>query len=99
MKQFIYKKQIGTNQKKRAEIKNVKATTNYSLPKQKKMNYSEEEFQKFISDLAEGLLVTHKKYGQGVITAMDESNVTILFGEMEKSFHLKILFQNRLLCF
>ena len=99
VKQFIYKKQVGINQKKRAEIKNVKATTNYSLPKQKKMNYSEEEFQKFVSDLAEGLLVTHKKYGQGVITAMDESNVTILFGEMEKSFHLKILFQNRLLCF
>ena len=99
VKQLLYKKQTGGIQKKKAEIKNTKVTMNYSSSKPKKENYSEEEFRKFVSNLAEGLLVTHKKYGQGVITAMDESNVTVMFGEMEKSFNLKILFQNRLLCF
>ena len=99
VKQFIYKKQSGGTQKKKAEIKTTKVASNYSLPKQKKMVCAEEEFQKYVSNLAIGLLVTHKKYGQGVVVAMDKSNVTILFGEIEKSFNLKILFLNRLICF
>ena len=99
VKQFIYKKQTGINTKKSIGIKKIKVSGNYSETEQKKTKYSEEEFQKYVSDLAEGLLVIHKKYGPGVITSMDENNVTILFGEQEKSFHLKILFQNRLLVF
>ena len=99
VKQFIFKKQTGINTKKSIGIKKIKVSGNYSATEQKKTKYSEEEFQKYVSDLAEGLLVIHKKYGPGVITSMDENNVTILFGEQEKSFHLKILFQNRLLVF
>ena len=98
VKQFIYKKQAEGIQKKKAEVINGKVKINYASSKQKKTDYfSKEEYQKYVSNLAEGLLVAHKKYGQGVITAMDEDNVTIMFGEMEKSFNLKILFKNGLL--
>ena len=41
--------------------------------------------------------VTHRKYGSGVITAMDDTNVTILFDDIEKVFDMKVLFQNKLI--
>ena len=98
VKQFIYKKPTEPTVKKKAEIKNRTPIGKYNLSKQKQVDYfSEEEFQKYVFHLAEGVAVTHKKYGQGVITAMDENNVTILFDAMEKTFNLKILFHNGLL--
>ena len=97
VKQLISKKKMAGNQKK-AEIKNAMVIKNNVSAKSKKTDYfSEEEFQKYVSNLAEGLLVIHKKYGQGVISEMDDSNVTIVFENMEKSFNLKVLFNNGLL--
>ena len=61
------------------------------------MGFSEQEYQDFLFHLAEGVVVVHKTYGQGVVTAIDDSNITIWFDEIEKSFNLKILFQKKLL--
>ena len=59
--------------------------------------FNEAEYNAFVDNLAEGLIVTHKKYGEGVITAIDDSNVTILFDDVEKIFNMKILFGNKLI--
>ena len=59
--------------------------------------FSEEEFNRFVYNLAEGVIVSHKKYGQGVVTDMDDTNITIMFDDEVKIFNLKILFQNNIL--
>ena len=50
-----------------------------------------------MDQLAEGVVVTHKKYGEGVITAMDDKNAIIMFGNEMKAFNLRVLFQNQLI--
>lgn len=62
-----------------------------------KAQLPEKHYEEFVSQLSEGLVVTHKKHGQGVIVAMDETYVTILFEDVEKRFQLRVLFANRLL--
>jgi DNA helicase-2/ATP-dependent DNA helicase PcrA len=65
---------------------------------EKKTSVSDKDYMKFVNDLAEGLIVSHKKYGQGVIVSMDEANVTILFDtEIQKKFNMELLFRNNLL--
>ena len=64
---------------------------------ERRTDFSEEEYKKFVFNLSEGLIVVHKKLGQGVFTAMDETNVTILFGDVEKTFNLRVLFSNKLM--
>ena len=51
----------------------------------------------FVDNLAEGVVVTHKKYGSGVIIAMEDNNATILFEDTEKVFNMRVLFQNKLI--
>ena len=58
---------------------------------------TEEAFHDFVNGLDTGLEVTHKSYGSGMIVAMDDTNVIIRFGDVEKKFNLGILFVNRLL--
>ncbi len=58
---------------------------------------AESGMQGFIDQHAEGLGVRHVKYGEGVITALDGKRVTILFGDEEKTFGLKVLYEKDLL--
>ena len=41
--------------------------------------------------LGAGVIVRHKKFGQGVVTDMDDDYVRIQFGDTVKSMDLKIL--------
>ncbi len=63
--------------------------------------YTEEDFQKFEEQLGEGLLIRHKKFGQGVITEVNENTVSLLFegNEEIRQFNKRILFRNQLLTF
>lgn len=63
----------------------------------KKKAFSREAFSEFCLALGEGLLVRHKKFGEGVIVKMEESRVVIRFKEQERRFELRILFENDLL--
>ena len=56
-----------------------------------------ETLERFREALGEGLIVIHKKFGEGVITEMDENWVVIRFQERERRFELKTLFQSGLL--
>lgn len=97
VKQLLPKKSIEGNGRKKAEVKVGKGVTKPKSLHKKKEDFSEKEFQEFQFQMAEGVAVKHTKYGQGVVTAMDESNVTVLFGETEKTFNLKIVYKNGLL--
>lgn len=94
--QFFSKKIIQGKKEKLADRSKDAAKRNIHYV-ERRTDFSEEEYKKFVFNLSEGLIVVHKKLGQGVITAMDETNVTILFGDVEKTFNLRVLFSNKLM--
>ena len=55
-------------------------------------------YEEFCESLAEGLAVRHLKFGEGVVTALTEEYVTIVFDDdVEKKFLLRTLYQKDLL--
>lgn len=98
-RQLLYKKhaqQLAERQVKRQPAKPQIRMKNNPYGRSKR-EYSEAEYQTFVDSLAEGLVVSHKKFGEGVIVAMDDNNAAIQFGDVMKQFNIRILFQNGLL--
>jgi len=54
-------------------------------------NISEEDYQAFVQQLGEGVIVTHKKFGKGVVVQMDETKVKITFEKETKVFAMRVL--------
>ena len=54
-------------------------------------NISEEDYQAFVQQLGEGVIVTHKKFGKGVVAQMDETKVKIAFEKETKVFVMRVL--------
>lgn len=52
-------------------------------------NASEEKYRKLSAQLGAGLLVVHKKFGEGVVVDMDENNVKIRFGDIERILNIR----------
>lgn len=52
-----------------------------------------EEYKKFKEQLGAGVLVKHKKFGDGVVVSMDEERVQILFGEKLRNLDMRMLIQ------
>ena len=97
VKQLFYKKHVEQNVRKQAVNKAIKDSIKMGSNAAKKAGINKAEYNAFVYNLAEGISVTHRKYGSGVITAMDDTNVTILFDDIEKVFDMKVLFQNKLI--
>nr|WP_297863598.1 ATP-dependent helicase [uncultured Acetatifactor sp.] len=58
---------------------------------------SRDGFVRFCDGLGEGLIVEHRKFGQGVVAETGETTVVILFGGRERRLDLKTLYRNDLL--
>jgi DNA helicase-2/ATP-dependent DNA helicase PcrA len=67
------------------------------LNKPKKEPKKELDYERFLANLGEGLLVEHKLFGKGVITNLTNSQVTIRFDDSVKNLGLKICFEKELL--
>ncbi len=65
----------------------------------RKKAFSQEDFRQFCNSLGEGLLVEHKKFGNGVIAGLEENWVVIQFEERARRFELRTLYENGLLKF
>ena len=52
-----------------------------------------EEYKKFKEQLGAGVLVKHKKFGDGVVASMDEERVQILFGKKLRNLDMRMLIQ------
>ena len=52
---------------------------------------SESEFQAFMEQLAEGVVVTHKKFGQGVVVELNEKKIRVDFDGEVKTFNSRVL--------
>ena len=82
---------------KEPEKKNIEATVSTgkfqqlnTRPESPK-NISEEDYQAFVQQLDEGVIVTHKKFGKGVVVQMDETKVKIAFEKETKVFVIRVL--------
>ena len=52
---------------------------------------SDSEFQKFMEQLAEGVMVTHKIFGQGVVVELNEKKIRVDFDGEVKTFSSRVL--------
>ena len=55
------------------------------------------QYETLMDQLGDGVLVEHKKFGDGVVTKMEERKIQILFGENLKTFDLRILAGSQML--
>lgn len=97
VKQLFYKKHVEQNAKRKDGNKSIKVSVKAGMSNVKKAVFDEAGYNAFVDHLAEGVAVTHKKYGAGVIASMDDKNVIIIFGDVMKAFDLKVLYQNQLI--
>lgn len=63
----------------------------------KKRPISRDGFREFLDAIGEGLVVRHKKLGEGVIVRIQGDKVVIQFGEEQRLFELKVLYEYGLL--
>ena len=54
-------------------------------------------FAAFCAGLGEGVLVEHKRFGQGVIISVDEQTVTVEFESGVKMMDLQLVYAKKLL--
>lgn len=52
---------------------------------------SDSEFQKFMEQLAEGMVVTHKIFGQGAVVELNEKKIRVDFDGEVKTFSSRVL--------
>lgn len=61
--------------------------------------FSQEEYEKYAAGLGEGLIVQHKRLGEGVVVEVQEDKVILQFPDGQKVFGLKTLYEHDLLMF
>ena len=64
---------------------------NNSSASSRKEQHPGKSCQELADALGEGMIVKHKKFGEGVIVEMEENNIRIQFGDQIKNMDLKIL--------
>lgn len=81
----------------------VQKTKQFSLREKRNANtqrpFDEEEYAQYAARLGEGLIVMHRKLGEGVVVEIQEERVILQFGDVQKVFGLKILYEHDLLVF
>ena len=65
----------------------------------KKREVPPEKLREYTDQLGEGLIVRHKKYGEGTVSWVSLNKVSIVFEEGEKTFSTRALCANKLLEF
>ena len=55
------------------------------------------KYQRFRDAIGEGLIVRHKKFGEGVIVEEGKNQVLIQFGSRQRRLDLKTLYEQDLL--
>ena len=84
-----------TNKPKEPSINKVFTQTHlYAQTAQPKVKpVTAEAYEKFKEQFGSGVIVEHKKFGEGVVVSMDEERVQILFGEKMRNLDMRMLVQ------
>lgn len=59
--------------------------------------FAQMKYRKFHDAIGEGLIVRHRKFGEGVVVEAGEKQVVILFGDRQRKMDLRTLYENDLL--
>lgn len=59
--------------------------------------FAQMKYRKFHDAIGEGLIVRHRKFGEGVVVEAGEKQVVILFGDRQRKMDLQTLYENDLL--
>lgn len=95
--ELMYKEKTVTDKAKKAVSgEKVKATLAPAYAAKKK-SVSQVEFRKFLNTIGNGLIVKHKKLGEGVVVEVQGDKVLIQFDEEQRLFGLKALYEYDLL--
>lgn len=81
----------GTKRKLPGERKSVQEI--YRGVSKEGVDIKSTSYRAFQSKLGEGVIVHHKKFGEGVVLELDGEKVSILFGEEKKTFYMQILYK------
>lgn len=95
--ELMYKEKTATDRVRRGEIdqKKVKADSVPYAVKSKSL--SQEGYGKFLNAIGDGLIVKHKKLGEGVVVEVQGDKVLIQFDHGQRLFGLKTLYEYDLL--
>ena len=55
------------------------------------------EYEKYTAQIGEGLILRHRKFGEGVVVEVQGELVVIRFGEMQKTLGMRVLYEKDLL--
>lgn len=55
------------------------------------------EYEKYAAQIGEGLILRHRKFGEGVVVEVQGELVVIRFGEMQKTLGMRVLYEKDLL--
>lgn len=89
--ELLYKKKTAVQTKHSPVWKNGKAVV--------KKLFSAEAFKQYVEQIGEGLIVRHRKLGEGVVVEVQAERVVIQFGNEQKMFGLRALYEHDLLIF
>jgi DNA helicase-2/ATP-dependent DNA helicase PcrA len=98
LRELLYKPGTKMQQSKTTTgAKNAGIITVQKPVKKQKKVWNQEDYNKFQNEIGEGVIVKHKKFGQGVVVEADGKFVVLQFGDIQKKCVLKTLYENDLL--
>lgn len=60
-------------------------------------SFNQEEYEKYVAQIREGLIIRHRKFGEGVVEEVQGELVVIRFGETQKTLGMRVLYEKDLL--
>ncbi len=60
-------------------------------------SFNQEEYEKYVAQIGEGLIIRHRKFGEGVVEEVQGELVVIRFGETQKTLGMRVLYEKDLL--
>lgn len=59
--------------------------------------FDREAYENYVAQIGEGLIIRHRKFGEGVVEEVQGELVVIRFGEMQKTLGIRVLYEKDLL--
>ena len=59
--------------------------------------FIQEEYEKYAAQIGEGLIIRHRKFGEGVVVEVQGEVVVMQFGGMQKTLGMRVLYEKDLL--
>lgn len=96
-RELTYKEEVAAEKAQKLKIHKNAAGGPASVYSAGKKSFTNSEFRRFLDALGEGLIVKHKKLGEGVVVEIRGDKAVIQFGDEQRLYELKTLYEYDLL--